>query len=190
MAAADVAVLYADPRGPYPKMEGVDWYDEARNAEMFPGGMPVVAHPPCGPWGRLYKFCTQQDPTDAIQAVHLVRECGGVLEHPAHSRLWQAMGLPLPFTEGDEWGFTLQVDQCAWGHEARKSTWLYCCGIDRALAVSGVKTGGEPTRVISTTRRKREDGQALPEFTVKWMRAITPPEFAAWLVELARSVKR
>lgn len=48
-----VAALYVDPRGPYPKMLGVECWDEARDARTYAGPHPVVAHPPCGPWGRL-----------------------------------------------------------------------------------------------------------------------------------------
>jgi hypothetical protein len=48
-----IAALYIDRGGPYPKMADVDCWDEARDARLYPGPGPVVAHPPCGPWGRL-----------------------------------------------------------------------------------------------------------------------------------------
>lgn len=43
----DVAALYVDPRGPYPKLVA-EWYDAARDARTYEGPLPVVAHPPCG----------------------------------------------------------------------------------------------------------------------------------------------
>ena len=60
-----------------------------------------------------------------------------VLEHPAQSKLWEALNLPKPCTYAraphpsysDAWGgFSVQVDQVEWGHVARKRTWLYIVG--------------------------------------------------------------
>src|SRR6185295_2149416 len=137
----DVAALYIDPRGPYPGLVR-HWYDEERNAEMYAGPWPVVAHPPCGPWGGLRHLNRTQAPEHAPHALAIVREFGGVLEHPADSKLWDACGLPLPaityigrggditgYQNGpgprldDFGGYTIELDQCEWGHCARKRTW-------------------------------------------------------------------
>jgi hypothetical protein len=48
-----VAALYVDPRGPYASMPGVDPWDVERDARTYAGPYPVVAHPPCGSWGRF-----------------------------------------------------------------------------------------------------------------------------------------
>lgn len=115
-----VAALYVDPRGPYPKMQGVDCWDESRDARTYSGPLPIIAHPPCKHWGRLrhlahvtcgecgwkgrdtYAFCPEccavawvSDRDCAVRAVAQVREWDGVLEHPAGSKLWD-LGLPRP----------------------------------------------------------------------------------------------
>lgn len=143
-----VAVLYClpDARCVYRSMPSVEVWDEARDARRFPGGMPVVAHPPCGPWGRMRLFCKGGDGLRELAplAVKQVRACGGVLEHPACSSLWAAVGLPKPGEFPDQWGgYTLEVDQYNWGHPARKRTWLYIVGV-RADALPQIpdKRGG------------------------------------------------
>ena len=82
-----VAALYVDPRGPYPKLLGPEMcWDEQRDARTYAGPWPVVAHPPCGPWGRLRHMCTKQDGSLAMLAIAQVRRWGGVLEQPAACR--------------------------------------------------------------------------------------------------------
>src|SRR5690606_5583862 len=57
---------------------------------------------------------------------------GGVLEHPARSLAWLRHGLIEP--TGNAWQSTLagywvcQVSQVAYGHRARKRTWLLYVG--------------------------------------------------------------
>jgi hypothetical protein len=126
----DVAALYIDPRGPYVGRPDVDAWDEARDARKYVGPWPVVAHPPCGPWGSLKHLSRKQDPTCGPRAVGQVRAFGGVLEHPARSGLWAHCGLPLPGEFPDDFGgVTIEVCQVDWGHVARKRTWLYLVGV-------------------------------------------------------------
>lgn len=199
-ALRTVAALYVDPRGPYPKMAGVDCWDEGRDARLYAGPHPVVAHPPCGPWSKPH-MCSAKTLRESLdcgpRAVEQVRRLGGVLEQPAGSKLWIHCELSAPFTESDGRGFSLEVQQVSWGHVACKNTWLYLVGIDRALAVSGVKTGGEPTHWVSGGRNplrkngKQGGGVVPPGIKVcsAQQRRRTPPLFAEWLVALARSVR-
>jgi hypothetical protein len=180
-----VAALYIDPRGPYPKMVDVDCWDEARDAKRYDGPHPVVAHPPCGPWGRLRFMCTKQDPSCGPRAVDQVREFGGLLEHPADSQLWRRCFLPRPGEFTDGYGHTYLVRQVAWGHCCEKPTWLYVVGIDRRTVEAGIRTGGTATHRVTSGPR----GPRLPSAT-KSKRIHSPPEFAEWLVELTRSAKR
>lgn len=183
-----VAALFVDPRGPYPKMPGVECWDEARDARLYAGPHPVVAHPPCGPWGRLRHLCSRQDATCAPIAVGIVREFGGVLEHPAWSRLFDHCGLPRPGELPDAWGGrTFAVSQVDWGHVARKRTWLYVVG-----ALPGtMPPPGRPTHYVSGCReRKVKTGGTVPpgiNICSAEQRRRTAPAFAAWLVELARA---
>lgn len=180
----DVVALYADPGGPYPDLV-VDWYDEARDARTYAGPVPVVAHPPCGPWGRLRFLCKRQDASLAPLAVEQVGRWGGVLEHPQDSALWPACGMPKPGKPADvHGGRTWLVEQVAWGHACRKPTWLYVVGVDAALVERGIRTGGTPTHRITSGPR----GPQLPSATKKVARR-TPLAFAAWLLELAASAR-
>ena len=47
-----VAILCASRKTAYRDIPGVEIYDEDRDARTFPGGMPVIAHPPCRRWTR------------------------------------------------------------------------------------------------------------------------------------------
>jgi len=177
-----VAALYVDERGPYVSMSGVDAWTERRDARLYAGPHPVVAHPPCADWSRL-KGMAKHVPGRrelAPLAVWQVRACGGVLEHPAWSSLWRTLDLPRPGELADAWGgWSIEVDQVAWGHKATKATWLYLVGVDRARVVP--RTGGQATHVVTTNKK----GDRLRKLGSRDA-SRTPSEFAAWLVGLAR----
>jgi hypothetical protein len=187
-----VSVLYVDPRGPYPSLVE-DWWDETRNAKLYEGPWPVVAHPPCGPWGRLAHLCTKQDASCAVRAVEQVRRFGGVLEHPYCSRLFRECGLPLPAELPNAFGGrTIEVCQVDYGHVARKRTWLYLVGITN---VGPIPPSLEPTHWVSggrSKRRKGYGGRRPPNILAcsAQQRRRTPRAFAEWLVSLAASARR
>lgn len=190
----DVAALYVDPRGPYPQLVR-DWYDEARDARRYAGPLPVVAHPPCGPWGKLRHLSKNDDPDLAVRAVTQVRLCGGVLEHPAGSMLFDAAGLPRPGGGDDAWGgYSLEVCQVDWGHPARKRTWLYIVGTSWHPPMPPAR---EPTHWVSGGRNpERKDGARGGGIVPKGIkvcsakqRRTTPTAFATWLIEIAGTAK-
>lgn len=197
----DVAVLYVDPLGIYPKLVE-HWYDEARDAKKYPGPFPVVAHPPCGPWGPLRHLNVKQDATCGPSAVAMVRRFGGVLEQPAGSKLWEHCGIPHPdLSEFDRHGgWSIVVNQVAWGHVARKPTWLYFVGIPTGIVAPGIRSGGTVTHWCSGFRSStgrnpkhyRQNGSAVPpgiKVCSAQQRRRTPVAFAKWLLELAQSVR-
>lgn len=176
----DVVALYVDPRGPYPKLVK-EWYDEKRDARTYEGPWPVVAHPPCGPRGSCRNLCTKQDASLAIRAIDQIRRFGGVLEHPAGSKLFGAH-LPKPGDGIDfRGGQSYFVRQVAWGHACVKPTWLYVVGVPFEQVILGIRHGGVPTHRVANSRG---DNRRLLAASAQ-IRRRTPTAFAEWLVSLA-----
>jgi len=49
-----IAALFVETDGCYFGLPGVDPWDEPRDARLYAGPHPVVAHPPCQRWGRYW----------------------------------------------------------------------------------------------------------------------------------------
>jgi len=186
-------------------MPGVELWTYRRNAMLYDQDHPVVSHPPCGPWSKLRHLYLGNEHACAPKAVLQIRRVGGVMEHPAGSLLWReaSLGLPLPGAESDAFGgFTIEVDQVAYGHVARKKTWVYVIGVPLEIVQAGLLTGGTPTHWCSGFRtggnRKypanyKRKGCAVPEgikVCSAQQRRRTPRAFAEWLVSLARASTR
>lgn len=178
-----VAVLFARADSIYKTMPECDVFDINRDARTWPGGCPVIAHPPCAQWGMLRQFATV-DPIVkdlAIRAVTAVQTYGGVLEHPAKSTLWAACGLPAPGRAPDRFGgYTAQVRQCDWGHKAEKLTWLYIVGCHPDDLPALPDSRGEAVALCA----RMADSRRI-EIMGKAEREHSPPAFARWLVDLA-----
>ncbi len=197
--AVTVAALYVDPNGSYAGLPDVDLWDESRDARLYNGPWPVVAHPPCQKWcqlaplnaSRLEGYEVGDDGGCFEAALAAVRQFGGVLEHPALSYAWREFGLPVPAPGGwtrsfsDE-GYATEVAQVAYGHEARKRTWLYTVGCElpalrwnEPLATARVSEFGK-TRDRAyrwTTAQGLNEGKS----------SYTPPAFRDVLLAMARS---
>jgi hypothetical protein len=50
-----IAALYVEKNGCYYNLPSVDPWDIERDARLYRGPWPVVAHPPCQRWGRFAK---------------------------------------------------------------------------------------------------------------------------------------
>lgn len=142
-----VADLYVETDGCYFGLEGVDPWDEARDARRYNGPHPVVAHPPCQRWGKLWagqplwikrtgERKTKGDDQGCFKsALFDARRFGGVIEHPWESHAWPAFGLNVPSRTGG-WiaadffgGWTCCVEQGRYRHYARKPTLLLVYGL-------------------------------------------------------------
>lgn len=181
-----VAALYVDvARGPYATMPGVEAWGVDEDATTYAGPWAVVAHPPCAAWGRLKHFSKDDGRTGPI-AVAQVRRWGGVLEHPEHSSLFDVCGMPAPGWLPDEWGgYTLAVRQFDWGHLADKWTWLYVVGCSVQNLPPLPPRRPEAATHVVTNEQRLGDPNRKPRVPRAELH-LTPPAFAAWLVELAR----
>jgi hypothetical protein len=147
-----------------------------RDARTFPGGVPVIAHPPCRSWSA---FCAHQaKPLEGEKdlgpwCAEQVRKWGGILEHPAHSRLFTAAKLPRPGEiQGDTW--TIEVWQSCWGYPMDKKTWLFFSKI-------------APADVHWPLLLKAQGGDRRREQLMgKAERSRTVPAFAQWLIHTAQ----
>lgn len=189
-----IAALFIDPKGAYAGIQGLDLWPLERDARGYEGPHRVVAHPPCSRWCQLahlnqkrYGHKVGDDGGCFESALRSVRRYGGVLEHPAFSHAWKRFGLPRP-VQGcwilssaviESW--VCEVSQAAYGHRARKRTWLYYVGRkpkDLRWATP------EPTAMCSYLTN--HGGRKLPRLTKKEASA-TPMQFAKALVSLARA---
>lgn len=184
--AREVVALFVKRDSVYKKMLGAfNCYDEERDALTYTGGAPVVAHPPCQDYSSM-SFLHQRNETRArlaVECIGIVRRVGGVLEHPAYSRLWNEQGLPKPGDVADKFGgYTVQCRQYDFGHVADKKTWLY---IVRA------QTPDMPPRRAGVPRKLwMLFGDYPPGMWKRWRdwREKTPAPFAQWLIDTAASV--
>lgn len=142
------AALFVETGGSYFDLPGIDAWDEKRDARAYDGALPVVAHPPCQRWGKMWFGSPSYVARTGIKkkkgddggcfesALAAVRQCGGVLEHPYGSHAWPHFGLNKPSRKGG-WikadafgGWTCCVEQGRYGHWMRKPTYLYAVGCE------------------------------------------------------------
>jgi hypothetical protein len=179
-----VAVLFARRDSVYKTMPGLEVYDLERDALTFPGGMPVVAHPPCRLWAslRTKSKAPAQEKDLARWAMAQVRQWGGVLEHPWLSTLWDECGLRA--AGKDEHGYLYPVDLHSFGFQAKKKTGIYVVGVAPYMLPPTPLRLGEATHTIGLWSG-RDKKNCRPSIA-KSMFDSTPPLMAEWLVEVAR----
>lgn len=202
-----IAALYVETGGVYFGLPDVDPWDVKRDARLYAGPWPVVAHPPCQRWGAFWmgspsvvartgaRKVRGDDAGCFAAALASVRRFGGVLEHPRGSYAWTHFGLNKPERWG-AWvaadfvgGWTCCVDQGWYGHRASKATWLYAAGIDPP----SLRWGSKPSRLLwsqPSGRRRRERRYEGVEYLSHRERAATPFAFRDLLLSIARSVPR
>lgn len=163
MTGSDLAALFVCRSSPYWAL-GLDCYDFERDARTYRGSGRVICHPPCRAWGRYAHRAKAGDGERdlALFALDLVRRNGGVLEHPASSRLWRHL---LP----GETSFV--VRQADFGHRAEKLTRLFYARMPR-VPLLPEPVAGPFVPVEHMGRQERER---------------TPPTLARWLVTWCQS---
>ena len=184
-----VAVLFARQDSFYKTLPGCDVWDIDRDARNWPGGAPVVAHPPCRAWASLRNWAKPRDGEKDLAhlAIANVRRFGGVLEHPQLSTLWKVAGLPESWQADEFGGWTLIVDQNWWGHRARKRTRLYIVGCSPQDVPPMPLKLGEATHTVGLWSG-RDKANCRPSISKPEYEG-SPPDFARWLVELAGRCK-
>jgi hypothetical protein len=166
-----ISILFAAKDSIYKTIPDLDVWDEDRDALKWLGGNPGVFHPPCRLWSKWMGHLAKAPLSEmelARWSVEQVKKWGGILEHPAESKLFKEMNLPH-----------VEVDQFHWGHLMRKRTWLYVCGISCLPPMPFRK--GDPE-----VRWDNRNSTKLPYLTKK-QRQATPLDFALWLVEAAKN---
>lgn len=190
----EIAVLFARADSVYKTMPGCDVWDIERDARNWPGGCPVVAHPPCARWSLINGVVLSRYPHKAAEfawgndgglfafALSSVRRFGGVIEHPRGSRAFDHFALPRVGRMPDEFGgWTTEVRQVDFGHRAEKRTWLYICGVNPDDIPRHHQTGERPVAAVMRMAHSR-----TRELMDKAERERTPLAFAQFLVNIAR----
>jgi len=187
-----IAALFVATGGCYFGLPDVDPWDEARDARLYAGPWPVVAHPPCQLWVNFAALNFKRyggehnrpgnDGGCFASALAAVRKWGGVLEHPASSSAFPAHGIARPIGIGwqriDEREWVCEVWQSAYGHPARKRTWLLAVQRSEPAPLNWSRTAG--THQVGWFDRIK------PSLS-KRAASATPPAFRDLLLSIART---
>ncbi len=161
----------------------------------YHGPHPVVAHPPCSRWCKplakvnetRYGHKIGDDGGMFGYALGCVMIFGGVLEHPANSYAWDKYRLQKP-KRGEwlrkSWYWVTEVSQSAYGHKARKNTWLLYVGDTAPPALDWSDPKG--THLTSWLQRT---SRIAPRITKKEANK-TPLAFRNLLISLAQNSNR
>lgn len=196
-----VAALFVEAGGCYFGLSEVDPWDRERDARLYDGPWPVVAHPPCSRWCRLaglvearWGYKRGEDDGCFAAALVAVRKFGGILEHPAYSDAWPAFDLPKPPRHGG-WvrGFcgdwAAHIEQGRYGHPAKKATWLYAFGCELPSLRWGFNPDQKSGALVSWCGNRTRADEKRPRVGKK-AAAATPPEFRDLLLSIARTASR
>ncbi len=175
MQSNPVSILFSRVNTVYNAFPSVDLWPAHRDARLYNGPNPIVAHPPCARWAKYSTRGGNQPGRDdrcAESAVRAVRRWGGVLEHPEHSGIYDTFLMAKPGTGHDLWnGWSVRIDQRAYGHRSLKPTWLYFVHVPRRAFQPLTWPGGDCIPVERLGHAERET---------------TPLDLARLLVQAAR----
>ena len=203
VAEVTVAALYVEADGPYAGLDSVDIWPIKRDARLYDGPHPVVAHPPCNRWCQIASINVSQghfklgdDGGCFASALDAVRKFGGILEHPARTYAWKAYGLPTPLSCGG-WirtlfdnGWVCEVEQGNYGCPAPKPTWLYAVNV-KLLSLKWGKSSAKGMLSHLRYRGKYIAVNSRLDGKIKIrgkLASRTPHAFQEVLLDMARSV--
>jgi len=202
-----IAALFVEKTGVYAGLQGVDVWDITRDARLYCGPHPVVAHPPCERWGRYWhgsprkphQYCLGDDAGCFASALNAVRQWGGVLEHPGYSNAWTHFGLNKPPHSGGwvnadfDGGWTCHVEQAHYGHMARKATWLYAHSVELPWLIWGAAPQRLPQIALERYGYEKARRTGVMAYIggkdKSKIRAAPPPAFRDLLLSIAASVR-
>lgn len=207
-----ISALFVETNGCYYDLPDVDPWDKARDARLYAGPHPVVAHPPCERWGRYWsggpsareRRLLGDDGDCFAAALRAVRTWGGVLEHPEASKAWPWFGIPVPpKTGGWQWAgwvtragqsWTCCVEQGHYGHPARKATWLYAITEHRPADLIWGASNGVRLDEGFHSKAERDAARAAGATPIRRLskaeNVATPPAFRDVLIGIASSAIR
>jgi len=211
-----IAALFVETNGAYFGLPDVDPWDGQRDARLYAGPWPVVAHPPCSRWCRLAGLVEARwhgktvgkgkrrrvvsakrgdDGGCFASALASVRKWGGVLEHPAYSDAFAAYNLPAPRPGG--WqrticgGWVAHVEQGRYGHPAKKATWLYAFGATALPSLVWATSLDRDSKALVSWCGNHLRGRPNDRPRLKQKAgSATPPEFREVLMSIARSARQ
>jgi hypothetical protein len=199
-----IAALFVETNGVYYGVPGVDPWDELKDARLYRGPYPVVAHPPCQRWGKYWhgspakphQFRMGEDSGCFASALMSVRNYGGVIEHPAYSHAFKHFGIKPPSKQGwqkadDFGGHVCQVEQGHYGHISRKITWLYA----KSKMLPELIWGQSEQKIhpVALSKYGYEKARRIGVLAMVGgkdktkIRNATPPAFRDALIEIARN---
>jgi len=195
-----IAALFVETNGCYFGLDQVDPWDIQRDARLYEGPWPIVAHPPCERWGRFSEgSMTKKTETTGADggcfaaALASLTAYGGVLEHPAHSKAWDFYDLPRP--NPGKWTrspatknlWVCEVEQGHYGHPARKKTWLLVVGPKPPELIWGPAPQRLPAKRLAERGYESARRCGIVANMSTRQRQRTPPEFRDLLLSIANN---
>jgi hypothetical protein len=190
----EISALFVQPEGCYKGVDGIDPWDEERDARKYNGSNTVIAHPPCQKWGKMAPVNWARwggehnrignDGGCFKSALKSVEKWGGVLEHPGQTIAWATFGLDKPIKghwTASRLGWVCEVWQSAYGHRANKSTWLYYVGLQLPYDLKWNRPVGSHQVGCPDKRGKARNKPVLNKAESN----ATPVEFRDELIKLA-----
>jgi len=189
-----VSALFVQSDGCYSDDDRIDAWGIERDALTYDGHGPVICHPPCQLWGKLARVNFKRWGGDHNRpgndggcfkfALDAVNRFGGVLEHPAGSYAFDEYGVEKPSGIGwikSDCGWVCEVWQSAYGHRARKATWLYYSGNEPPFDLNWDRVSGTHQVGFYDKRGKAKNKPTLSKREAN----ATPVKFKEELISLA-----